>query len=56
MTLITTFVNKTKLDFKLKEGDLGVYKDIALLDGLKGENAEPSSITLKFDPKSTYKE
>jgi hypothetical protein len=56
MTLTTTFVNKTNLDFKLKEGDSGVYKDIGLLVGLKDPDAEPSSITLKFDQKSTYKE
>jgi len=59
MTLTTTFVNKTTLTFKLKEGDNGVYKELCTLRGLPHENAQPSDeskITLEFDARSTYKE
>jgi len=59
MTLTTTFVNKTTLAFKLKEGDNGVYKMLCILEGLTHPDAEPSNAskkTLEFDARSTYKE
>jgi len=59
MTLTTTFVNKTTLAFKLKEGNAGVYKELGTLAGLTTPTAEPSADnkkTLEFDARSTYKE
>lgn len=59
MTLTTTFVNKTTLTFKLKEGNAGVYKELGTLAGLTTATAEPSAAnkkTLEFDARSTYKE
>lgn len=59
MTLTTTFVNKTTVDIKLKEGNAGVYRELGILKGLPTADAEPGGenrLTQEFDEKSTYKE
>lgn len=53
----TKFVNKTALDFKLKEGNAGVYRDLAVLKG----TTDPSSphpqghCTVVLDAHATYR-
>lgn len=56
MPLRTKFVNKTKVAFRLKEGNAGVYRELGTLPGLANPAHEPSTITEDFDEKSTYKE
>ncbi|KAG0607978.1 hypothetical protein M758_8G068500 [Ceratodon purpureus] len=55
----TTFVNKTKIDFKLKEGNAGVYRDLAVLQGVD-EHGEPrrpdGQHTVTLDVHATYRE
>jgi hypothetical protein len=59
MTLTTTFVNKTTVDIRLKEGNAGVYRVLKILKGLPALDAEPGAdnrFTQEFDERSTYKE
>jgi hypothetical protein len=59
MTLTTVFVNKTTVDFKLKEGNAGVYREVTTLKGLDSADATPSEKNkhaLEFDEKATYRE
>ena len=58
MTLTTTFVNLTTVDFKLKEGNAGVYREVTTLKGLQKDAppCESNKHSLEFDEKATYRE
>lgn len=54
----TRFVNKTTIDFKLKEGNAGVYRDLAVLksvDAVEGEPGPDSQRTVALDAHATYR-
>ena len=55
----TTFVNKTAIDFKLKEGNAGVYRDLAVLTGVDASAGLPrpdGQFTVTLDVHATYRE
>ena len=54
----TTFVNKTSIDFKLKEGNAGVYRDLAVLKGVDadGQPRPDGQHTVTLDLHATYRE
>lgn len=56
MPFTVKFVNMTTLDFRLKEGNAGVYKQLCTLKGLQSETDVPKEYAVEFDEKATYRD
>lgn len=52
----TTFVNKTSISVKLKEGNAGVYRDLAVLQGVDADGYPQGCYTVTLDVHATYRE